>query len=414
MGRRELKRLKQSTLVTLWQILSGWGFRVNEHYRYNATLGSVKFRNGKDELTGKQTWEGGSEIVLMDLAPMPSDPDYERLGSLEFTGAFIEEASEVEEKAKEVTLSRIRYKLEEFGLIPKLLMTCNPHKGHLYREFYKPWKKKTLPKDKAFLKSLVQDNPHQSPHYIKSLQKIKDKVLKARLLLGDWEYAETDRALFNYDALTDMFTYQADEDDDKTQYLTCDVARFGRDKAVIKRWEGLESVETIVYHRSAMPTLETEILVLAQKHKIPMSRVLVDEGGVGGGIVDHLQCKGFVSNATPIEPKKKKELKEVEYKINYQNLKTQCYYVLAEKVNDGLIGIRCESVQMKEEIIEELEIVAAVDIDKDQKLRITSKDDIKAAIGRSPDFADTLMMRMWFEVRPVKKVAKVYTSNPLG
>ena len=40
------------------------------------------------------------------------------------------------------------------------------------------------------------------------------------------------------------------------------------------------------------------------------------------------------------------------------------------------------------------------DIDKDSKLAIVSKDEIKRNLGRSPDEADTLMMRMYFEVMP--------------
>ena len=32
-----------------------------------------------------------------------------------------------------------------------------------------------------------------------------------------------------------------------------------------------------------------------------------------------------------------------------------------------------------------------------------SKEKVKEAIGRSPDFSDALMMRMWFELKPVNK-----------
>ena len=37
-------------------------------------------------------------------------------------------------------------------------------------------------------------------------------------------------------------------------------------------------------------------------------------------------------------------------------------------------------------------------IDKDTKLSIISKDKIKQAIGRSPDYADAIMMRMYYEI----------------
>lgn len=411
--------------------MSRWGFVKDTHYNYNATMGSLTFANG-------------SEIVFMDLAPMPSDPNYERLGSLEFTGGFIEEAAEVEQKAVEVVQSRLRYRLNEFcglchasglnlgevtarndaglpiewmckkcgkvsrGLIPKLLTTCNPHKGYLYIEFYKPWKNGTLAPDRAFIRALVTDNPHISPYYIESLHALRDKVLRARLLLGDWEYSDDDLSLFSFDALTDLFTNQGLEGE---QYLTCDAARYGRDRAVIVRWEGLRAVEWVIYERSSMVTLETELLVMAQKYNIPMSRVLVDEDGVGGGIVDHLQCKGFVGNSAPIEKKKKHEIKKVEYKVNYQNLRSQCYYELADKVNDRLVAVKSENMTLKDQLVQELEPVKAMDVNKDTKLRIVPKDEIKMHIGRSPDLADTLMMRMYFELKPERHGATIYGGD---
>lgn len=346
----------------------------------------------------------------MDLDYLPSDPNYERLGSIEYTGGFLEEASEIEQKAKEVVKSRIRYKLNEFNLIPKLLLTCNPHKGYIYQEFYKPWRKHELAENKAFIRSLVTDNPHISPHYIQSLKDMKDRVLRERLLYGNWEYDDDDNALFSYDALTDLFTNTIDETEDK--YIVCDVARFGRDKAVIILWKGLQAKEIRYYPKSATTDLESTIITMAALHHVPMSRVLVDEDGVGGGVVDHLRCKGFVGNSSPIESKKPSEIRATEYKINFQNLRTQCYYVLSEKVNERLISISCDDVEVKDNIVEELEQIRARDVDKDTKFRIVSKEDIKPVLGRSPDFADTLMMRMYFEVKPELKKSRALAEKP--
>ena len=386
-------------LVSLFDLLIKWGFVLKRDYRFNTQLSTMTFNNG-------------SEFIFMDLAPMPSDPNYDRMGSLEFTGGFIEEAAEVEQKAKDVLYSRIRYRIDEFGIIPKLLMTCNPHKGYLYINFYKPYKSKQLPQNRAFIQSLVHENPHISPHYIESLKKLKDPVLRARLYLGDWEYADDELSLFNYDALTDLFSNTVEES--KEKYIISDIARFGPDKAIISLWEGLKCTKFIVYDKSSMPTLETEILVLAQQERVPMSHVLVDEGGIGGGVVDHLKCKGFVSNAPPFDEKSKREMREVEYKVNYQNLRTQCFYTLAEYVNDRIIRIDTDSEVYKNAIIEELEQIRARDVDKDVKFRIISKEDIKATLGRSPDFADTLMMRMYFEVKPEQAKTRVRSINPLA
>lgn len=54
----------------------------------------------------------------------------------------------------------------------------------------------------------------------------------------------------------------------------------------------------------------------------------------------------------------------------------------------------------KETITEELEQIKKKDPDSDTKLQVVSKDEIKTLLGRSPDYSDTLMMRMWFELAP--------------
>ena len=53
---------------------------------------------------------------------------------------------------------------------------------------------------------------------------------------------------------------------------------------------------------------------------------------------------------------------------------------------------------IKQYIIEELEQVRSKNADRDTKLQIIQKDVIKNLIGRSPDFADSLAMRMYYEI----------------
>jgi hypothetical protein len=109
---------------------------------------------------------------------------------------------------------------------------------------------------------------------------------------------------------------------------------------------------------------------------------------VGGGVVDMLpSCRGFVNNSKALNGE------------NYKNLKAQCYYKLSELINKNLIGITTQDISIKKYIIEELEQVRSKDMDKDTKLSIISKDVVKSLLGRSPDFSDSLAMRMYYEVQ---------------
>jgi hypothetical protein len=102
-------------------------------------------------------------------------------------------------------------------------------------------------------------------------------------------------------------------------------------------------------------------------------------------------------------------------KENYRNLKTQCSYKLAEYINNHKIAIRLEGKD-RELLIAELEQIKRKDPDKEGRLEIEPKDKVKEILGRSPDLADVLMMRMWFEIHPAEEItgddmAEIYRAR---
>jgi hypothetical protein len=54
-------------------------------------------------------------------------------------------------------------------------------------------------------------------------------------------------------------------------------------------------------------------------------------------------------------------------------------------------------------IILELGMLRTFDSDRDGKLRILPKEQIKQYIGHSPDWSDNFLMRMFWETMPVKQ-----------
>jgi len=391
MGRKKLKRLKETTLKTFFEVCAKWGIKSGRDFIYY-TDSHIKFKNG-------------SEIVLKDLAHQPSDPNYDDLGSLELTGAFIYEVNQITFKCWQIVNSRIRYKLDEYELMPKCLGTCNPSKGWVYTYFYKPAKEGLLEVGKAFVKALVRDNPFISKHYIKTLEEIKDKATRERLLNGNWEYDDDPACLFSIDVIQDLFTNKAAAD--KVKYLTGDVSRKGRDKMPLGVWEGLQLKEVIIIPdeiRRDTTKSSQFIKNLLDRKGIRRSNVVLDEDGVGGGVVDQVPgCVGFVNGSAPVLSfQEKRQKAKGEYFVNYGNLKTQCYFKLAEKAEAGEIGISEEAFRDskdKDDFIEELGQIKQRDTDKDGRVFLVGKDVIKENIGRSPDFADMVMMRMYFEVK---------------
>lgn len=386
-GRKKLKRLKETTLKTFFEVCSKWGLKEGRHFRYNAQESVIH-------------WANGSEILLKDLAYQPSDPNFDELGSLELTFAFIDEVNQLVHKAWSVVNSRIRYKLDENGLIPKCLGSCNPSKGWVYSYFYKLWKAKKLPDDKMFIQALAKDNPFISRHYINQLRKIKDKATRERLLNGNWEYDDDPACLFQNDVIWDQFNVKVDNPKDR--WITGDVSRKGRDKMPIGIWHGLQlkKVISIPFEIKKNTRKSAEFIKkTCQREGVRFGKVILDEDGIGGGVVDDIPgCIGFL-NGGKVKMSKVDELakKKGEYYENYGNLKAQCYFKLAEEMEAGNIGVdegAFQSQDDKDDYIEELGQIKQKDADKDGKIYIIDKKIIKENIGRSPDFSDMVMMRM--------------------
>ena len=375
-GRAVLKTLKETTLVSFFQVAKIQGLVANEHYRYNGQSNQIEFFNG-------------SVILLKDLFQYPSDPNFDELGSLEITDSFIDEANQVTDKAKNIVKSRIRFRLDDYNLIPKQLYTCNPAKNWTYSEFYKPDRDNELEPNKKFIQSLVDDNPFISKHYKQNLLTL-DKESKERLLFGNWEYLSDPSSLIDYDKIINSFSNDFVSSGDK--YITCDVARFGSDSTVIGVWSGYR-VKVYRYSKKSIVEVAQIVRQLMAENSVPISNVLLDEDGVGGGAVDILNCRGFVNNSSPLENPISRT------KDNFDNLKSQCYFKLAEKINSDEIFIDCPS-NFKQMIVEELEQIKQKSVDNDAKKGIIPKDKVKQLIGRSPDFSDMLAMRTWFEFKP--------------
>ena len=67
-------------------------------------------------------------------------------------------------------------------------------------------------------------------------------------------------------------------------------------------------------------------------------------------------------------------------------------------MNSWKIKISVQDEDFKEKLIEELDIIVEIWLDKDTKIWIIKKEDIIKKLGRSPDVADMLMMRMFYEL----------------
>jgi hypothetical protein len=359
---------------------------LSDSYRYN-------------EMAVRYVFDNGSVIEGLDLMYKPGDPDFNNFGSTEYTGGWIEEAGGVKDKAYEILKIRIgRHLNREYGIKGKLLITANPAKNWTYDIFYKPHRDGTLSDKYEFIQSLVGDNTFGESGYKDRLDSLKG-ASRERLFLGNWEYEDDPNQLTDNDAITDLFSNLFIERDAKRKCLICDVAMHGSDLYRVAYFDGDVLVEHSKMEKSGGKQVLDLIHRFRNKYNIPASAIVYDADGVGafigskGGFIPG--AIPFNGNASPVEHGK-------DFK-QFFNLRSQCAFLLADQINEyGLYleGVKDENdIEMLSDELRQLKRMPTI-----EKLRLIPKDEVKQAIGRSPDFADILIMKKFYDIRPrIKK-----------
>ena len=407
-GRSRLKVLKQTTMVTFYEVCKEWGLKEKVHFKTDNQANEITFFNG-------------SKVILFDLFAFPSDPNFDRLGSLEICGAFVDEVPQVMYRAVSVLGSRIRYNLKKWcecgaengqnkvvakdengepikwkcencgnvneGLRPKMLMSCNPTRGWVYTEFYDKERKGVLPNYRRFIQSLVTDNPKISKHYIEQLNRLP-KIDRERLLKGSWDYADF-TAIFDFEKIQVLTQGKGRKQSKETTFVCAvDVARLGKDKTVIMVMSSEKQiVEVIELTKARTNEVAEKIDELKRKYNLTNYEIAIDTDGVGGGVADYFDgCVEIANNARALSGE------------NYENIKTQMFFKLAEEINTESItavnGVFTD--EQAETIAQELEVIKRAKVDRDGKLAITPKAEVKQMLQRSPDYADCLAYLMIF------------------
>lgn len=196
-ARKTLKSLKGSTWNTIKKVCKEWGLKEGVHYKINNMDGILTFWND-------------SVIIMQEMVDLPSDPNFERFGSSEFTIAFIDEVSEISERAVEVLFSRLRWRTAETFKTARMMMSTNPCITWVRSRFVQDDEGNpiTCREGEAYVPFSVFDNPDVQfvQTYVAALNKITDKATRERLLYGNWDFVDSNimAAYWNFDGQTHL------------------------------------------------------------------------------------------------------------------------------------------------------------------------------------------------------------------
>lgn len=398
-ARNQLKDLLDSVFRTFKAVCMAYGI---EDYKFNGQKNFIEFPNG-------------SVINLIEVSYKPSDPMYEDLGSTEYTGGWIEEIGEVHEMAAIVLGTRIGRSLnKKYGLKKKLFLTCNPKQNWGKTKFYEKHMNGTLYKEnkelletgkkriqRIYLNCLVTENPFIDQDYIDGLmaKALEHKPTYERLFKGNWDYEDNPYQLCEQEMIEKI--YDNNHVEQGRTYITADIARLGNDMTVIGVWRGWRLIEVITIDKSKLTVAQDYIFELRRKYQIPKNRCIADEDGIGGGVIDNCGILGFKNGGTPM--KEKGVYGEKKEQTTYRNLQIQCLYHLADKVNEGGLWIMADiNSKQQQDIKQELAQIIREPSDYG-KIDLKRKSEIKKDIGRSPDYRDMLLMRVYFDLKGVKR-----------
>lgn len=395
LGRKELVRLKQTTVVSLLR-------------EVHPLLGVKDFEFTYNEQKSIITYVNGSSILLVDLAWQPSDPEFDRLGSLNLTHTVIEEGGEVIKKARDIFTSRKnRFLNNEYGIVGKSITTCNPSENFLKTEYYKPYKKaggggyqiweygkvevngELLTAYRAFIKSLATDNPFVSRNYIEVLRKLPEAERK-RLLEGNWDFKDSDFMLFKSSTIDKSLREQLAIG---KKAIGVDVSDSGEDCTILSYVEANILVEQqeveIDKSLEANPIGEQIALAVVQFAQqrgftSAMSKMIgIDTLGVGASTRDFMKKVGwpvreFIAGAGSLG--------------NFKNLRGETIYGLSQALEGGTFGIY---VRLKTLEILRDQLMPHEYTTEERVVLVTAKKKIKEVLGVSPDYAESAYIAFW-------------------
>lgn len=229
-----------------------------------------------------------------------------------------------------------------------------------------------------------------------------------RLLKGNWKIKIGGDDLINFTKMRDAFGNEFLKGGKK--YITADIALKGSDLLVIGVWDGFRLIDIFIEPKSKGDKVISTIKYAAKKYDIPQSHICYDDDGAGS-FVD-----GFIKNARAFKNGSKALKGE-----NYKNLKSQCYFKMADRINNDGYSISPEVLKkivngktVEQHLMDERRAIKRDKPDHDGKMAVLPKDKMKDIIKHSPDFMDMWMMREYFELIQTDYKPQNYSKEDLG
>lgn len=252
--------------------------------------------------------------------------------------------------------------------------------------------------DLKFNKLLLKSDPG----YLAGLHNQTEEI-KARELDGNWNFMEMGDDLIKMSHLERCFRNDH-MIGDGIHRATCDIAFTGGDNCVMFHWIGWHVANVFVCKMDAVKTCAAVAAKLAE-WGVTEQNLIYDLNGLGQTF------KGVFPKATPFN---NVEAVDEKYRNVYDNVKSQCAYLLAQKIHNAEISF--DEVMLEEkfsgkgfdgrklsDILQTERKCIRQDMSKlDKGWCLIKKAQMKTLVKHSPDFFEALIMRVYPEIKHKK------------
>lgn len=242
----------------------------------------------------------------------------------------------------------------------------------------------------AWIEGMRQEWGEESPQFIARVKARFPEELEGGMFRREW----LDEAARRYKEGTLGWEAQGEE-----PVMAVDPARRGPDASAlavregpvvreVRTWEGkMDTMELVERIRGAAtevgvrPTPEPRHHEYGDPQGSAYGRLVVDEIGVGGGVLDRLKELGYRTDGFNAGSKAGDQ-------DRFHNRRAEVFWALRERLEEGNIALPRD-----EQLYEELMATRWRPTPKG-RVQLESKEDLKSRIGRSPDRADAVAMSL--------------------
>lgn len=352
MGRKQAVDFNDTTLETWKRFIPAETYRIREQAKEIVILGTVKIAFGGLDRT----------------------EDVNKFNSAEFAFFFVDQAEETTKDDISVLRASLRLVINGKPVPGKVLWTANPARCWLKDEFI------VAPRaDQRFVRALPSDNPYLDDGYVEVLTNAfrhRPELLEA-YLHGSWEAFDDVNQVIR-GAWVEAASKRRLYPKHPRKLVVVDVARFGDDETVIYSMAETQITKEEIYGQK--DTMWTANRAFVTQRELGDCPVVVDEIGVGGGVVDRLvelgceQVISINSAGKSADPER------------FYNLRAEMWWEAAQSFAEGDIGLAHDDPTLRAQLCEPGYSF------RNGRILIEAKRDIKKRLGRSPDRADTYIM----------------------